>query len=223
MKTLDGIVLVTAGMGLVARRGPVGRLLCGRAGADRKPPGLRGLAHECGTHAGHQRRRARRHQWWRGTEMWGAMVNQDGVVCRYGLLWNRSRRRASSPGSRTIALAKANTSASFSTDEGAVASWQPLSRRAARRPDLRAGERQPGGPCRWLRRGRDAVWHGERSAIGKKIGGTIIFGGGLPLYDSTGKLVGGMGVSGDSSCADHIIAGRCARRSGSTRRRAATT
>jgi hypothetical protein len=42
--------------------------------------------------------------------------------------------------------------------------------------------------------------------IGKKIGGTIVFGGGLPLFDSAGKLIGGIGVSGDSSCADHIIA-----------------
>jgi hypothetical protein len=26
------------------------------------------------------------------------------------------------------------------------------------------------------------------------------------LYDASGKLLGGVGVSGDSSCADHIIA-----------------
>jgi uncharacterized protein GlcG (DUF336 family) len=33
-----------------------------------------------------------------------------------------------------------------------------------------------------------------------------VFGGGLALYDATGKLVGAIGVSGDSSCADHNIA-----------------
>src|SRR5207245_11008126 len=42
--------------------------------------------------------------------------------------------------------------------------------------------------------------------VGKRIGGTNVFGGGLALYDADGKLVGGLGVSGDASCADHNIA-----------------
>jgi uncharacterized protein GlcG (DUF336 family) len=40
-----------------------------------------------------------------------------------------------------------------------------------------------------------------------KIGGVNVFGGGLALYRaSDGKILGGIGVSGDSSCADHNIA-----------------
>ena len=39
-----------------------------------------------------------------------------------------------------------------------------------------------------------------------KIGGVNVFGGGLPLYDRAGNLIGAIGVSGDSSCADHNIA-----------------
>jgi len=42
--------------------------------------------------------------------------------------------------------------------------------------------------------------------VGKRIGGTNVFGGGLALYDADGQLVGGLGVSGDASCADHNIA-----------------
>ena len=42
--------------------------------------------------------------------------------------------------------------------------------------------------------------------VGCKVGGVNVFGGGLGMYDSTGKLVGALGVSGDSSCADHNIA-----------------
>jgi Haem-degrading len=42
--------------------------------------------------------------------------------------------------------------------------------------------------------------------VGKAIGGAIVFGGGLPLYDAKGKIVGGFGVSGDTACADHVIA-----------------
>jgi uncharacterized protein GlcG (DUF336 family) len=32
-----------------------------------------------------------------------------------------------------------------------------------------------------------------------------VFGGGLALYDDQG-IVGGLGVSGDSACADHNVA-----------------
>ena len=42
--------------------------------------------------------------------------------------------------------------------------------------------------------------------VGKKIGGVNVFGGGLALYDQSGILLGAVGLSGDSSCADHIIA-----------------
>jgi len=35
-----------------------------------------------------------------------------------------------------------------------------------------------------------------------------LFGGGLALYNSQGVLVGALGVSEDSSCADHNIAWR---------------
>ncbi len=42
--------------------------------------------------------------------------------------------------------------------------------------------------------------------IGQVIGGINVFGGGLGLYAAGGKKVGGVGVSGDSSCQDHFIA-----------------
>jgi uncharacterized protein GlcG (DUF336 family) len=44
--------------------------------------------------------------------------------------------------------------------------------------------------------------------VGGRIGGVNVFGGGLALYNSSAKLVGAIGVSGDSSCADHNIAWR---------------
>jgi hypothetical protein len=43
--------------------------------------------------------------------------------------------------------------------------------------------------------------------VGKPVGGTIVFGGGLALYDGNG-IAGALGVSGDSSCADHNVAWR---------------
>jgi hypothetical protein len=42
---------------------------------------------------------------------------------------------------------------------------------------------------------------------GSKIGGVNVFGGGLALYKD-GVIIGALGVSGDTSCADHNIAWR---------------
>ena len=41
----------------------------------------------------------------------------------------------------------------------------------------------------------------------KVCGGGIVFGGGVPLYKG-GRIVGGLGVRGDTPCADHEIAKR---------------
>jgi hypothetical protein len=43
--------------------------------------------------------------------------------------------------------------------------------------------------------------------VGKRIGGVNVFGGGLALHKS-GQKVGGLGVSGDTSCTDHMVAWR---------------
>src|SRR5438876_1239675 len=42
--------------------------------------------------------------------------------------------------------------------------------------------------------------------VGHRIGGVNVFGGGLALYDQNGTRVGGVGVSGDTSCRDHMVA-----------------
>jgi hypothetical protein len=41
--------------------------------------------------------------------------------------------------------------------------------------------------------------------VGGKIGGVNVFGGGLALYTTDGMLIGALGVSDDSSCAEHNI------------------
>ena len=44
--------------------------------------------------------------------------------------------------------------------------------------------------------------------VGARVGGINVFGGGLALYNQGGQLIGAIGVSGDTSCADHAIAWR---------------
>lgn len=139
-----------------------------------------------------------------GNEMWGAVVDRDGVVC--AVSFSGSDRGAQFPGSRVIAAAKANTANAFSLPNGPLSSG-----------NLFVGT-QPGGPIFGLETGNPVdtavAYRGESAAfgtagdplVGAKVGGTIVFGGGLPLYDAAGTLIGGIGVSGDSSCADHVIA-----------------
>jgi hypothetical protein len=43
--------------------------------------------------------------------------------------------------------------------------------------------------------------------VGKRIGGVNVFGGGLGLYKD-GKRIGGLGISGDTACTDHMVAWR---------------
>jgi hypothetical protein len=49
---------------------------------------------------------------------------------------------------------------------------------------------------------------GRRTPWEIRIGGVNVFSGGLALYNAKGVLIGGLGVSGDSSCADHNIGWR---------------
>jgi uncharacterized protein GlcG (DUF336 family) len=56
----------------------------------------------------------------------------------------------------------------------------------------------------------DTALYGTTSdpMIGLVIGGINVFGGGLALYTSPTAKVGGIGVSGDTSCTDHLVAWR---------------
>lgn len=139
-----------------------------------------------------------------GNEMWAVVVNRDGIVC--AVVFSGPDRGAQWPGSRIIAAEKANTANALSHDNFALSTanlWAPS---------------QPGGSLYGLITSAPpnpvAVFGGDPNAIGqpndpmvgKAIGGIIVFGGGLALYDQKGKIVGALGLSGDTSCADHVKA-----------------
>ncbi len=141
-----------------------------------------------------------------GLNMWAAVVNRDGVVCSIAFTGNG--RGDQWPGSRVIAAQKANTANAFSLPQLALST-----------ADLYSAT-QPGGSLFGLQMSNpvdtgvayrgDSENYGQSNdpMIGGKIGGVNVFGGGLALYDSRGNLLGALGVSGDSSCADHNIAWR---------------
>jgi uncharacterized protein GlcG (DUF336 family) len=138
--------------------------------------------------------------------MWGTIVNRDGVVC--AVAFTGADRGSEWPGSRVISAQKANTANSFSLPTLALSTanlWAAV---------------QPGGSLFGLQesnpvdtgaayKGPSAKFGtGNDPLVGVKIGGINVFGGGLALYNKDHVLVGGIGVSGDTSCADHNIAWR---------------
>jgi uncharacterized protein GlcG (DUF336 family) len=151
--------------------------------------------------------------------MWGTIVDRDGIVC--AVAFSGADRGAQWPGSRVISAQKANTANAFSLD-GSAASGAATSGLALSTANLFSAV-QPGGSLFGLQESNPvdhAVAYGGSSEnygtssdpmTGKKIGGVNVFGGGLALYSkdgSTEKIVGAVGVSGDTSCADHRIGWR---------------
>ena len=139
-------------------------------------------------------------------DMWGSIVNRDGVVC--AVAFTGADRGSEWPGSRVISAQKANTANAFSLPALALSTanlWAAV---------------QPGGSLFGLQHSNpvntEAAYKGPSSRfgtshdplVGKKIGGVNVFGGGLALYNATKVLVGAIGVSGDTACADHNIAWR---------------
>lgn len=147
-----------------------------------------------------------------GFHMWATVVNRAGEVC--AVAYSGENVGDQWPGSRSISAQKANTANAFSLPGFALSS-----------ANLHQAT-QDGGSLFGLQESNPidvAVAYGgdyndfgstNDPMLGLKIGGINVFGGGLALYGSDGTLLGGLGVSGDSSCADHNIAWRIRHASG---------
>jgi uncharacterized protein GlcG (DUF336 family) len=139
-------------------------------------------------------------------EMWATVVNRDGIVC--AVVFTGGDRGDQWPGSRVISAQKANTANAFSLPGLALSTANIFS------------AVQPGGSLYGLQHSNpvntDVAYGGSPAnygrpndpMVGGRIGGVNVFGGGLALYNASNRLLGAIGVSGDSSCADHNIAWR---------------
>ena len=139
-------------------------------------------------------------------DMWGAIVNRDGVVC--AVAFTGVNRGSQWPGSRVIAAQKANTANAFSLPHLALSTANLYS---AVQPGGSLFGLQASNPVdTFVAYGGDPVLYGQTNdpMVGGRIGGVNVFGGGLALYNAKGQLLGAVGVSGDSSCADHNISWR---------------
>ena len=139
-----------------------------------------------------------------GLNMWVTTVNRDGEVC--AVAFSGNDRGDQWPGSRVISAQKANTANAFSLPHLALSTANLYT------------AVQPGGTLYGLQHSNpvdtDTAYRGPSQNYGRdndpmkghKIGGVNVFGGGLALYNKDHKLVGALGVSGDTSCTDHVVA-----------------
>jgi uncharacterized protein GlcG (DUF336 family) len=137
--------------------------------------------------------------------MWAAVVDRRGVV--RAVCYSGNELGDQWPGSRAIAIEKANTANALSLPSFAFST-----------ANLYAGA-QPGGFLYGLLEtnpvdsatmyGGDVEAYGttDDPMVGKKASGVVVFGGGLALYNGQ-TIVGALGVSGDTSPGDHNIAWR---------------
>jgi len=139
-------------------------------------------------------------------DMWATVVNRDGVVC--AVAFTGSNRGSQWPGSRVISAQKANTANAFSLPGLALSTANLY---AAVQPGGSLYGLQHSNPVETLVGYRGpAARFGQANdpMVGFRIGGVNVFGGGLALYNESQVLIGAVGVSGDTSCADHNIAWR---------------
>ena len=151
-------------------------------------------------------------------QMWGTIVNRDGVVC--AVAFTGINRGAQWPGSRVISAQKANTANAFSLDSSSNNNGSGQASGLALSTANLYSAVQPGGSLFGLQESNpvstEVAYQGSPSQygtrqdpmVGGKIGGVNVFGGGLALYNSSKQIIGAIGVSGDTSCADHDIAWR---------------
>jgi uncharacterized protein GlcG (DUF336 family) len=148
--------------------------------------------------------------------MWATVVDRDGLVC--AVAFTGTNRGAQWPGSRVISAQKANAANSFSLDATAHSGLNGGAL-ALSTANLFSAV-QPGGSLFGLQESNpvdtSVAYKGPSQnmgsandpMVGSKIGGINVFGGGLALYGKGGQIMGGVGVSGDTSCTDHNVAWR---------------
>jgi uncharacterized protein GlcG (DUF336 family) len=140
--------------------------------------------------------------------MWLTLVDGSGRVCAVvdSLTGSQSVTADIWLGSRVISAQKANTANAFSTSGLSLSTANLYS------------AVQPGGSLYGLQASNpvdaSVAYEGPASAfgtaqdplVGERPGGVNVFGGGLAIYSTAGVKIGAIGVSGDTSCTDHVVA-----------------
>jgi hypothetical protein len=176
-----------------------------------------------------------------GFNMWGTIVSKDGTVCavaysgaNFGGQWLASRVISAQKANTAngLSLGHSNTPPTSLFPAGLALSTANLFSAVQPGGSLYGLQHSNPVDTEVAYGNRDVPPNGVRSAafsqgptmpegaltfgtvqdpmVNKRIGGINVFGGGLGLYQA-GLRVGGVGVSGDTSCTDHMVAWRVRR------------
>ncbi|MBV9625069.1 MAG: heme-binding protein, partial [Acidobacteria bacterium] len=124
-----------------------------------------------------------------------------GIVC--AVVFTGPARDSQWPGSRLVSAEKANTANAFSGNNFALSSGNIYA--SAQPGGALYGITAPPNPNAAFAGNPQDFGQPNDPMVGKAIGGVIVFAGGLPLYSKRGELLGGLGVSGDIPCTDHVV------------------
>jgi uncharacterized protein GlcG (DUF336 family) len=134
-----------------------------------------------------------------GQMEWATIVNRQGEICATAVATDDPA--SAWPGSQAVSKAKAYTANAYSTDGNPLSTARLYTLTQAGHSLWGVAEPNP------FRAECLAAPNDMQTTIGKICGGSIAFGGGVPLYKGKTR-VGGLGVSGDTACVDHEIAKR---------------
>ena len=146
-----------------------------------------------------------------GFPMWLTVVDATGRVCAIANSLDGTANNADVTAdiwlaSRVISAQKANTANSLSTS---VLSLSTANLYAAVQPGgslFGLQESNPVDPTVAYAGSGAQFGTANDPLVGERVGGVNVFGGGLALYSAAGKKIGALGVSGDTSCTDHVVA-----------------
>ena len=164
-----------------------------------------------------------------GNNMWGTIVAADGTVC--AVAFSGSDYTSQWLGSRVISAQKANTGNDFSLGNGSTPGGSAFPTGLALSTANLYSAVQPGGSLYGLQHSNpvdtevayantdngpvspSTFGTKQDPMVGLRVGGVNVFGGGFGAYQG-GVRVGGVGVSGDTSCTDHMVGWRLRHRLG---------
>jgi len=147
-----------------------------------------------------------------GAPEWMAMVDSSGIVCAVVHSLDDGVDVTSKTGiiHRPLAVFAATTANSYSRDGIGVSTanlYLHVANQQGFDAEINSGLNGLNNLNFNVYGGDAKTWGTPKDPmVGKRIGGANMQGGGLPLYNSSKIKVGGLGVSGDFRCTDHVVA-----------------
>jgi uncharacterized protein GlcG (DUF336 family) len=141
-------------------------------------------------------------------DYWAVVVNRQGTVC--AVAYSGRDRDSQWLLSRQIAAGKAFTANGMSLEDTPISTAQLFAwvqPGATANPLFGLAHGNPLDPEAAYAGNYNQFGTRNDPMVGQRVGGTITLGGGLALYSGT-DAVGGLGLAGDTACADHSTAWR---------------